>query len=51
VYQDGFTGALYLDKPQEVERYSQAWDNIWATALDEAASKKIIHQAAEELRQ
>ena len=25
VYKDGFTGALYLDKPQEVERYAQAF--------------------------
>ena len=24
MYKDGFTGALYLDKPQEVERYAQA---------------------------
>ena len=24
VYKDGFTGALYLDKPQEVKRYAQA---------------------------
>ena len=25
VYKDGFTGALYLDKPQEVEIYAQAF--------------------------
>jgi len=28
VYKDGFTGALYLDKPQEVERYTQAFQSI-----------------------
>ena len=25
MYKDGFTGALYLDKPQEVEIYAQAF--------------------------
>lgn len=24
MYKDGFTGGLYLDKPQEVELYAQA---------------------------
>jgi Domain of unknown function (DUF5753) len=28
VYEDGFTGALYLDKPPEVERYIQAFGSI-----------------------
>jgi transcriptional regulator with XRE-family HTH domain len=49
VYMDGFTGALYLDKPNEVERYAQAFDGIWATALDEAKSRILILQAAKEL--
>jgi hypothetical protein len=26
-YKDGFTGALYLDKPQKVELYAQAFGN------------------------
>ena len=30
VYMDGFTGALYLDKPGEVERYAQAFGGITA---------------------
>ena len=51
VYQDGFTGALYLDKPHEVARYTEAFDNIWSTALDEPASRDLIHQTVEELRQ
>jgi transcriptional regulator with XRE-family HTH domain len=51
VYVDGFTGALYLDKPHEVERYAGAFENIQATALDEAASTELISKAAEELRQ
>jgi Domain of unknown function (DUF5753) len=51
VYVDGFTGALYLDKPREVERYANAFENIWSAALDEPASSGLIHKAAEELRQ
>ena len=51
VYVDGFTGALYLDKPREVDRYASAFENIWSAALDQAASRELINQAAEELRQ
>jgi len=51
VYKDGFTGDLYLDKPHEVERYANAFESIWSAALDESASRKLISQAAEELRQ
>ena len=50
VYIDGFTGALYLDKPGEVERYAQAFGGIWDAGLDEAASRDLIHHATEELR-
>ena len=51
VYADGFTGALYLDKPHEVGRYTEAFENIWNASLDESSSRNLIHQAAEELRQ
>jgi transcriptional regulator with XRE-family HTH domain len=51
VYADGFTGSLYLDKPHEVERYSEAFERIWRTALDEQRSLQIIQQVAEELAQ
>ena len=50
VYKDGFTGALYLDKPQEVERYARAFGSIQGACLDEDASRNLIQQAAEELR-
>jgi hypothetical protein len=51
VYVEGFTGALYLDKPHEVQRYATAFQSIWAAALDEPASLGLISKAAEELRQ
>ena len=50
VYMDGFTGALYLDKAGEVERYVEAFGGIWDACLDEAASQDLTHHAAEELR-
>lgn len=51
VYVNGFTGDLYLDKAREVERYVGAFDGIWSAALDESASRDLIHRSAEELRQ
>ncbi|MGH3884065.1 MAG: helix-turn-helix domain-containing protein [Pseudonocardiaceae bacterium] len=49
VYVDGFTGALYLDKPREVARYDTAFTNIWESSLDERASEELISQVAREL--
>jgi transcriptional regulator with XRE-family HTH domain len=50
VYVDGFTGALYLDKQGEVERYGRAFGGIWDASLDQIASRDLIYHAAEELR-
>ena len=50
VYIESLTGALYLEKPVELERYDSAFSNIWAAALDEVASLDRINQAARELR-
>jgi transcriptional regulator with XRE-family HTH domain len=49
VYSDQYTGALYLDKPNEIDRYTVAYAGIWQHALDEEASRETIHQAAEAL--
>ncbi|MFE0877329.1 helix-turn-helix domain-containing protein [Streptomyces smyrnaeus] len=46
VYADGYTGSLYLDKPKEVEAFADAFDNIWKTALDEQASRRLIYDMA-----
>jgi transcriptional regulator with XRE-family HTH domain len=50
VYSEMFTGALYLDKPNEVERYSQAFGEIWEASLDVDTSRDQIRQAAEDMR-
>ncbi|HWR48160.1 MAG TPA: DUF5753 domain-containing protein, partial [Pseudonocardiaceae bacterium] len=49
VYVDGLTGALYLDKPREIDRYDTAFANIWESSLDDKASEDLITQAAREL--
>ncbi|MFL4904483.1 helix-turn-helix domain-containing protein [Streptomyces sp. MMS24-I2-30] len=46
VYADGYTGDLYLDKENEVERYDAAFKNIWETALDAQDSKRLISEVA-----
>jgi Domain of unknown function (DUF5753)/Helix-turn-helix domain len=51
VYCDGFTGALYLDKPGEIERYNQAFKDIWDSALGEAASRDLLQKASRELEE
>jgi hypothetical protein len=51
VYVEGFTGALYLDKPHEIERYTTAFTDIWESSLDETASRDLMCQVAKELRQ
>ncbi|MFJ5103691.1 helix-turn-helix domain-containing protein [Streptomyces sp. NPDC088554] len=42
VYSDGYTGDLYLDKPNEVDVYDNAFKNIWDTALNEQESRNLI---------
>ena len=50
VYQEMYTGALYLDKLAEVERFDAAFEAIWETALDERSSRKLIGKIAEDMR-
>ncbi len=49
VYVESLTGALYLDKPHEIERYDIAFSNVWESSLDEKASEDLITQVAKEL--
>jgi len=50
VYQEMYTGALYLDKSAEVARFDTAFEVIWQTALDEESSKDLIGRTAEDMR-
>jgi hypothetical protein len=51
VYVDGFTGALYLEKPHEIDRYDAAFDAIWTSASVEARSMSLLYGAAREFKQ
>ncbi|MFG2169880.1 helix-turn-helix domain-containing protein [Streptomyces niveus] len=51
VYVDGFTGDLYLDKANEVERYDGAFQAIWGDSLDHEETRRLLQQATRELRQ
>ncbi|MFB8277167.1 helix-turn-helix domain-containing protein [Nocardia colli] len=48
VYMQGYTGALYLEKTDEVQLYQQAYTDLQRSALDEARSRSLIHQIAKE---
>jgi hypothetical protein len=48
VHVPGLTGELYLDTPQEVQRYEAAHDAISSCALDEPATQDLLLIAAKE---
>lgn len=49
VYIQGITGSLYLEKADEVDQYRDAYAGIQGVALDEAESRRLILEIAEEL--
>jgi transcriptional regulator with XRE-family HTH domain len=49
VYVQGFTGALYLDKPDEIDRYAEAFAVIWDNALPQQLSSALFRQTAREM--
>lgn len=49
VYSDVLLGALWYEEPKEITRFSRAFTDISDHALDEKASRDLIHQAAKEL--
>jgi transcriptional regulator with XRE-family HTH domain len=42
IYCENLTGALYLDKPREVETYGDIWSELAHVALDRRASDDLI---------
>ncbi|WCN79215.1 helix-turn-helix domain-containing protein [Micromonospora sp. LH3U1] len=50
VYSESLTGALYLDKPDELAAYERVWGGLDAMALGEAESKDMIKRISGELR-
>ncbi|MFJ8828869.1 helix-turn-helix domain-containing protein [Micromonospora aurantiaca] len=50
VYSESLTGALYLDKPDELAAYESTWKGVDALALGEAESRDVIKGIVGELR-
>jgi Domain of unknown function (DUF5753) len=48
VYSEGLTGALYLDRPQEVDAFETAWAMLGDTALDVDDSADMINTIIKE---
>ncbi|WBB97379.1 helix-turn-helix transcriptional regulator [Solwaraspora sp. WMMA2080] len=48
VYVEGLTGALFLDRPDEAERYTIAFDDLTAAALGQAATRDLLARTAKE---
>jgi transcriptional regulator with XRE-family HTH domain len=53
VYVEGFTGALYLDQPHEIERHDQAFERILRVIDDPTGDKgrQLLWKAIKELRE
>ena len=49
VYFEYPTGALYLEKPEEVARYRLVFDHLRATALSAEDTRRLISRSAEDL--
>ncbi|MFG3682644.1 helix-turn-helix domain-containing protein [Micromonospora chalcea] len=50
VYSESLTGALYLDKPDELAAYENTWKGVDALALGEAESRDMIKRIIGEMR-
>ncbi|MEV7327717.1 helix-turn-helix transcriptional regulator [Micromonospora sp. NPDC093244] len=50
VYSESLTGALYLDKPDELRAYEDAWQGLRRLALPEAESSDMIKTIIGEMR-
>ena len=48
VYCEHLTGALYLDKPPDVEAYASIWGDLVGAALDQGESDALIHEIIKE---
>ncbi|MEU6022115.1 helix-turn-helix domain-containing protein [Micromonospora sp. NPDC048871] len=49
IYMDGPCGAVYLDKPHEIQTYEDAWRSLGQRALDVDDSRELITAIAKEM--
>jgi hypothetical protein len=50
VYSESLTGALYLEKPDELRAYEEVWRSLDGLALSESESKDMIREMIGEMR-
>lgn len=50
VYSESLTGALYLDKEEELASYQEIWAGLTELSLDEAQSKEMINKIIGEVQ-
>lgn len=50
VYVEGYTGALYLDRDNEIQQYRAAIAEITRVALDESDTRDLVTEIAREMR-
>ncbi|KXK58663.1 DNA-binding protein [Micromonospora rosaria] len=50
VYMDGPCGAVYLDRPHEIDTYEDIWRSLAERVLDEEESRELITGLAKEMR-
>lgn len=48
IYHESVVGALYLDKPHEIQTYEGFWNSVAKLALDEGESRRLLSKIAEE---
>nr|WP_320067599.1 helix-turn-helix transcriptional regulator [Micromonospora sp. RTGN7] len=48
IYCESYTGSLYLDRPNEIEAYSDVWQTLQGLALDERASEDLVSTVIKE---
>ncbi|WP_405094745.1 helix-turn-helix domain-containing protein [Micromonospora sp. NBC_01412] len=49
IYSESWTGALYLDRPEEFAAYEKVWVSLEQLALDEGQSRHLINKIIEEV--
>ncbi|WP_280507077.1 helix-turn-helix domain-containing protein [Nocardia flavorosea] len=49
VYAEGYTGAMYFDDLELIERYRRAHAGLWRVALGEQDSRKLLREKAREV--
>jgi hypothetical protein len=49
IYSESLTGALYLDKPREIEAYERAWSILEQLALSAEQSGQLVQKIMGEM--